>query len=131
LRAWQTDARTAIMVNAVDPAAPVTPAATTPAVTTPPKQVRAANDANLHAAAKQFDAMFMTEMLHHARPPPNAAGVFAPSAAERSWQVFMDQALGQAAAAGGGSGLVPAIEKALRAAQGHSNRSPSNQGSDR
>jgi Rod binding domain-containing protein len=88
------------------------------------KSAQAANDAKLHAAARQFDAMFMTEMLHHVRPQSNAAGVFAPSAAERSWQVFMDQALGQAAASGGGSGLVTEIEKSLRAAQGHAPATP-------
>lgn len=81
--------------------------------------MRTPADAKLHAAAKQFDAMFMTEMLHHARPPAHAAGVFAPGVGERSWQVFMDQALGQAAAAGGGSGLVKQIENSLRAAQDH------------
>ncbi len=88
------------------------------------KSGQAQNDAKLHAVAKQFDAMFMTEMMHHVRPQSNAAGVFAPSAAERSWQVFMDQALGQAAASGGGSGLVTEIEKSLRAAQGHTPEAP-------
>ena len=92
------------------------------------KSGQAQNDAKLHAAAKQFDAMFMTEMMHHVRPQSNAAGVFAPSAAERSWQVFMDQALGQAAASGGGSGLVKEIEKSLRAAQGHAPGTPTGVG---
>ena len=66
----------------------------------------------------------MTEMLHQARPVPKASGVFATGAGEKSWQVFMDQALGQATAKQAGSGLAREIEKALRAAQGQSsNRS--------
>jgi len=101
------------MVRPLDPAG-----STAPAALPLKKPVRPRGDAKLHAAAKQFEAMFMTEMLHHARPQSKAAGVFAPSAAERSWQVFMDQALGQAAVAGDRSGLSQQIEKALRAAQG-------------
>ncbi len=78
----------------------------------------AAPDAKVHATARKFEAMFMTEMLRLARPSPNAAGNFAPSHAEKSWQVFMDQALGDAAVAKGGTGLGLEIEKALRRAQG-------------
>ena len=114
------------MVKALDPVAFVTHA---PAA--PRKTARTANDAKLHAAAKQFDAMFMTEMMHQARPQSGAAGVFKPGAAEKSWQVFMDQALGQAASEGGGSGLVNEIEKSLRTAQGHSNRIATTKGSHR
>jgi Rod binding domain-containing protein len=89
---------------------------------TMPKLSSTANNAKLHATAKQFEAMFMTEMLRLARPPSHAAAPFAPGHAEKSWQIFMDQALGQAAVAKGGSGLTGDIEKALRAAQGqHSN----------
>jgi Rod binding domain-containing protein len=78
-------------------------------------------DTKLHAAARQFEAMFMTEMLRLGRPPSKSAGAFAPGQAEKSWQVFMDQALGQAATARSGTGLMPEIEKALRAAQGPHN----------
>jgi Rod binding domain-containing protein len=83
-----------------------------------PKVSPIANDAKLHATAKQFDAMFMSEMLRLARPQSHAVGRFAPGHAEKSWQIFMDQALGQAAVTKGGAGLTSEIEKALRAAQG-------------
>jgi Rod binding domain-containing protein len=77
----------------------------------------AAGDAKLRRAAKDFEAMFMTEMLHHARPTSKAAGVFAAGAGEKAWQVVMDQALGKAASAQSGSDLTREIEAALKAAQ--------------
>jgi Rod binding domain-containing protein len=83
-----------------------------------PKLSPLASDAKLHATAKQFEAMFMTEMIRLARPPSHAVGRFAPGHAEKTWQIFMDQALGEAAAAKGGTGLTSEIEKAMRAAQG-------------
>jgi Rod binding domain-containing protein len=82
----------------------------------------AQNDAKLHQAAQQFEAMFMSEMLRLARPGSKAAGAFAEGQGEKSWQIFMDQALGQAAAAQGGTGLEPEIEQALRTAQGKAPR---------
>lgn len=78
-------------------------------------------DSKLRQTAKQFEAVFMTEMLHFARPAPKASGVFAAGDGEKTWNLFMDQALGAAATAGGGTGLEPAIEKALRAGQGKRN----------
>jgi Rod binding domain-containing protein len=83
-----------------------------------PKVSPIASDARLHSTAKQFEAMFMSEMLRLARPPSHAAGPFATGHAEKSWQIFMDQALGQAAVAKEGTGLTGEIENALRAAQG-------------
>jgi Rod binding domain-containing protein len=77
----------------------------------------AAGDARLRRAAKDFEAMFMTEMLHHARPTSKAAGIFAAGAGEKAWQIVMDQALGQAASAQSGSGLTREIEAALKAAK--------------
>ena len=87
-----------------------------------------ARDAQLDKVARQFEAMFMTEMVHSARPANQAAGVFAGGKSEETWQTFMDQALGQAASANGPAGdqgLHRAIVKALhdvdaRAAQGNS-----------
>ena len=87
----------------------VNPVAQTPAAAKP--------HAKLHSAAKEFEAMFMTEMLHQARPAPKATGVFATGAGEKSWQVFMDQALGQAAASQSGSDLTREIEQGMKAAQ--------------
>ena len=60
-----------------------------------------ASDARLHKTAKQFEAMFMSEMLRLARPPSHTAGPFATGYAEKTWQIFMDQALGEAAASNG------------------------------
>jgi Rod binding domain-containing protein len=88
---------------------------------TAPTPSPTASDAKLHAAAKQFEAMFMSEMLRLARPQAHAAGPFATGHAEKTFQIFMDQALGQAAVAKGGTGLTGEIEKALRAAQGQRN----------
>jgi Rod binding domain-containing protein len=90
-----------------------------------PKPSPSASDARLHATARQFEAMFMTEMIRMARPPSHAAGVFAPGHAEKTWQVFMDQALGQAAVAKGGTGLTKEIEKAMRDAQGQGSKGSS------
>lgn len=73
--------------------------------------------AKLKAAAKQFEAMFMGEMLRLARPGNKAAGVFSEGQAEKTWNVFMDQALGQAVVAQGGLGLAGEIEKAMHAGQ--------------
>lgn len=88
-----------------------------------PSVAPGASDAKIHKTAKQFEAMFMTEMLRLARPPSHAAGPFAEGQGEKTFQVFMDQALGDAAAAKGGTGLATEIEKAMRAAQGQGNGS--------
>lgn len=79
-------------------------------------------DAQLKKVAQQFEAMFMTEMIHCARPSNQASGPFAAGKSEETWQMFMDQALGQAASAkgpGGDQSLHKAIEKALREADSH------------
>lgn len=96
---------------------PPDPAASIGAPVVAPRPSPLASNAKLHATAKQFEAMFMTEMLRLARPPSHAVGRFATGHAEKSWQIFMDQALGEAATAKGGTGLTGEIEKALRAAQ--------------
>ena len=74
----------------------------------------------LEQAARQFEAMFMTEMLRLARPQNKAAGVFAAGNGERSWSMFMDQALGQAAVAKQGTGLLREIARAMQQAQDRS-----------
>ena len=79
-------------------------------------------DAQLDKVARQFEAMFMSEMIHCARPANEAAGAFAGGKSEATWQMFMDQALGQAAATNGPAGdqsLHEAIVKALREADSH------------
>lgn len=76
-----------------------------------------ASQAKFHRAAQQFEAMFLGEMLRMAHPASNATGIFATGVGEKSWQGFMDQALGQALAAGGHTGLTSVIEKALATAQ--------------
>jgi flagellar protein FlgJ len=73
----------------------------------------AADPAKLHRVAKQFEAMFMAEMLHQAHPKPQTKGMFRTGAGEDSMQPFMDQALGDAVAAHGGTGLAKSIERAL------------------
>ncbi len=84
-----------------------------------------AHDAKLKETARQFEAMFMTEMLRHARPENKASGAFAAGSGEGSWSVLMDQALGQVATANGPAGdgrLRQTIEKALRDADARSGR---------
>jgi Rod binding domain-containing protein len=79
----------------------------------------------LKDTARQFESMFMTEMLRHTRPPNQAAGPFAAGKAEETWRVMMDQALGQAATnnpAADRGGLRRAIEKSLRDADAHSTK---------
>ncbi len=89
--------------------APVSAAAASPAAEEP-------SQAKFHRAAEQFQAMFMGEMLRMAHPESKATGVFAAGTGEKAWQGFMDQALGQAVAATGHTGLTSVIEKALTAA---------------
>ena len=93
-----------------------------PVVAKAPPAASKPADTKLHRAAKDFEAMFMTEMLHQARPAPKAGGVFATGAGEKSWQVFMDQALGQAAASQSGNDLTREIEQAMKAAQNNGSR---------
>jgi Rod binding domain-containing protein len=96
---------------AMDPPAPVVPPLPPLAGTASRQGTDAASRAR--GTARQFEAMFMTEMLRQARPQSQARGRFAQGEAEKSWQVFMDQALGEAAAARGGTGLSREIERAL------------------
>jgi Rod binding domain-containing protein len=74
---------------------------------------RTAEQAKVHRVAKQFEAMFMTEMLHQAHSQSHAAGVFRTGTGESTMQPFMDQALGEAAASRGGMGLAKSIERLL------------------
>jgi Rod binding domain-containing protein len=60
-------------------------------------------DAQLKDAAHRFEAMFMSEMVHNARPENHGAGAFSGGKAEETWGFMMDQALGNAAASGHGS----------------------------
>jgi peptidoglycan hydrolase FlgJ len=85
----------------------VTPAVTAPLVS------RAANQARVHRVAKQFEAMFMTEMLHQAHSQSHAVGVFRTGTGESTMQPFMDQALGDAVASRGGAGIAKSIERLL------------------
>lgn len=78
----------------------------------------AAPDNKLHKVAKQFEAVFMSEMLRLARPKDNAAKGFSTGESGSTWQVFMDQALGEAATVNDTTGMAKQIEKALRQAQG-------------
>ena len=107
---------------------PTAPITSLPAVQAPPSTAGGAprtHDMRLKDTARQFESMFMTEMLRHTRPANQAAGPFAAGKAEETWRVLMDQALGQAAttnpAADRGS-LRQAIEKSLRDADAHSTK---------
>ena len=73
--------------------------------------------ARVHQVAKQFEAMFMAEMLHQAHDKPHAVGVFRTGEGESTMQPFMDQALGEAVAAGGGTGIAQSIEHLLNQEQ--------------
>ena len=97
---------------AIPPASGVTGAAPPASPARRPQVVSPA----IREAARQFEATFLAEMLRQARPQPHAAGRFAAGDAEKTCSVFMDQALGEAAAAQGASGLRPQIEQALGAA---------------
>src|SRR5580700_1829776 len=69
--------------------------------------------ARVHQVAKQFEAMFMTEMVHQAHSKSHAVGVFRTGESESTMQPFMDQALGDAVAARGGTGIAQSIERLL------------------
>jgi peptidoglycan hydrolase FlgJ len=73
--------------------------------------------AKVHHLAKQFEAMFMTEMLHQAHSKSHAVGKFRAGDGERAMQPFLDQALGDAVASRGGTGLAKTIEQSLNALQ--------------
>jgi peptidoglycan hydrolase FlgJ len=100
------------------PAAMPLPASPMPAAAEAAHRAARVPDARLHKVAKQFEAVFMSEMLRLARPPDKAAPGFGAGQEGGTWQVFMDQALGEAATAKGGTGLAKQIEDALRRAQG-------------
>src|SRR5580698_1988004 len=76
-----------------------------------PSAVRTVGPAKVHQVAKQFEAMFMTEMLHQAHSKSHAVGVFRTGEAESTMQPFMDQALGDAVASRGGTGIAQSIER--------------------
>lgn len=81
-------------------------------------------EAQLSKVAQQFEAMFMSEMIHSTRPSTQGAGALSGGKSAENWQMFMDQALGQAAATGGPAGdksLHHAIEKALHDADARAN----------
>jgi hypothetical protein len=98
------------------------------AAPTPGGRVDAAanrHNARLKDAARQFEALFMTEMMRHARPDSKPSGPFSAGQAEGTWRTLMDQALGQAAAREGPAGdgrLRQAIEKSLRDADSRQRR---------
>jgi peptidoglycan hydrolase FlgJ len=89
----------------------ITPAATATSV---PKMV---GPAKVHQVARQFEAMFMTEMLHQAHSKSHAVGVFRTGEGESTMQPFMDQALGDAVASRGGTGIAQSIERLLNGPQ--------------
>jgi peptidoglycan hydrolase FlgJ len=78
--------------------------------------VPAADPAKFHRIAQQFEAMFMSEMLHQAHSKSKTTGMFRTGSGENAMQPFMDQALGDAVAAHGATGLAKSIERALGAA---------------
>ena len=73
--------------------------------------------AKVHQVAKQFEAMFMTEMLHQAHSKSHAVGVFCTGESENAFKPFMDQALGDAVASRGGTGIAQSIERLLNGPQ--------------
>jgi Rod binding domain-containing protein len=91
-----------------------TPGITQAATATP--AARTVAPAKVRQVAKQFEAMFMTEMLHQAHSKPHAAGVFRTGEGESMMQPFMDQALGDAVASRGGTGIAQSIERLLNGA---------------
>jgi flagellar protein FlgJ len=78
---------------------------------------RTVGRAKVHQVAKQFEAMFMTEMLHQAHSKSHAVGMFRTGEGESTMQPFMDQALGDAVAARGGTGITQSIERLLNGPQ--------------
>lgn len=84
-----------------------------PALNQAQPAVPTAGEAKVHRVAKQFEAMFMTEMLHQAHSKSHAVGVFRMGDGESAMQPFMDQALGDAVAARGSAGIARSIEKLL------------------
>jgi Rod binding domain-containing protein len=74
---------------------------------------KTANQARTHRVATQFEAMFMTEMLHQAHGKSHAVGVFRTGSGEDTMRPFMDQALGDAIASRHGTGIAQSIERAL------------------
>jgi Rod binding domain-containing protein len=82
-----------------------------------PATITTANQGRVHRVAKQFEAMFMTEMLHQAHSKSHAVGVFRTGDGENAMQPFMDQALGDAVAARGGAGIAASIERAMNRAR--------------
>jgi Rod binding domain-containing protein len=81
--------------------------------TTASAAARTVAPAKVHKVAKQFEAMVMTEMLHQAHNKSHAVGVFRTGEAESTMQPFMDQALGDAVASRGSTGIAQSVERLL------------------
>lgn len=77
----------------------------------------------LHQAAQRFEAMFLGEMVRLSRPKPDPANPFTGGQGEQIWGSFMDQAMGDAMAANGGTGLAKQIEAALDRSAGNASGS--------
>ena len=74
---------------------------------------RTVGPAKVHQVAKQFEAMFMTAMLHQAHSKSHAVGVFRTGEGESTMQPFIAAALGDAVASRGGAGIAQSIERLL------------------
>jgi flagellar protein FlgJ len=92
---------------------PTTTLSAAQAIAAVPANGTSAQAAKVHRVAKQFEAMFMTEMLHQSHGKSRATGVFRAGEGETAMQPFMDQALGDAMASRGGTGLAQSIEQVL------------------
>jgi Rod binding domain-containing protein len=88
----------------------------TPTTTATPA-ARTVGPAKVHQIARQFEAMFMTAMLHQAHSKSHAVGMFRAGDGERNMQPFMDQALGDAVASRRGTGIAQSIERLLNGPQ--------------
>jgi Rod binding domain-containing protein len=73
-------------------------------------------DSSARRAARQLETAFAAEMIRSARPP-RREGMFGGGSGARSFDSFMDEALGAALVARGGLGLARPIEEAIRRGQ--------------
>ena len=68
-------------------------------------------------AARRLETAFAAEMLKSARPAPKEDGLFGGGIGARSFDTFMNEALGEAMMTRGGLGLSRALEGAILGAQ--------------
>jgi Rod binding domain-containing protein len=91
----------------------------------------ASEAASARRAARQLESAFAAEMMRSARPPRREGGLTGGGPGANEFDMFMNEALGNALAARGSLGLARPIEEAIRRGQGQGQGQRTQQGPQR